>query len=305
MKFKESDLKNIQKNISKYCLINIKAFFIISYMYISVVNLISTTANSEATMDEQGNSSFDVTSLSLHQQLMVSRINDPVLWNCRETSLTRNYYKILYIMLLTASGTATLVFFGVKTLNFCGDRPLNRLWEIAVAQHLKETHTNDNTSESRYSKEKANEIIECYQSIFKKKLSDIKKNITSSYIKLRTFAPILSTFYLVVGWWLLLLSYDLHPVSCLSGPNEDTISYNFEENAVQIRHSPHWLRFQTAAVIIGTIFIAAVLMNGVFFYAINGLIVDEMKIVIEGMYNGLQSAANPADEDQIETTVIN
>ena len=118
MKFKESDLKNIQKNISKYCLINIKAFFIISYMYISVVNLISTTANSEATMDKEGNSSFDVTSLSLHQQLMVSRINDPVLWNCRETSLTRNYYKILYIMLFTATGTATLVFFGIKTLNF-------------------------------------------------------------------------------------------------------------------------------------------------------------------------------------------
>ena len=39
-----------------------------------------------------------------------------------------------------------------------------------MAQHLKETHTNDNTNERRYSKEKANEIIECYQSIFNKKL---------------------------------------------------------------------------------------------------------------------------------------
>ena len=298
MKFKESDLKDIQKNISKYCLINIKAFFIISYMYISVVNLISTTANSEATMDEEGDSHFDITSLPQHQQLNVSRINDPVLWNCRETSLTRNYYKILYIMLFTASGTATVVFFSVKALNFCGDRPLNRLWEVAVAQHLKETHTIDNDSEGRYSEEKTKEIIECYQSIFKMKLSEIKDKLTGSYIKLRTFAPILSTFYLVVGWWLLLLSYDLHPVSCLSGPNEDTISY--DKNVVKIRHSPGWLGFQTAAVIIGSIFIAAVLMNGLFFYAINGLIVDEMKTVIKGMYDKLQ----PVNEE-LETTIIN
>ena len=65
------------------------------------------------------------------------------------------------------------------------------------------------------------------------------------------------------------------------------------------------LRFQTAAVIIGTIFIAAVLMNGVFFYAINGLIVGEMKIVIEGINDGLQSVSSAADEDHMETTVIN
>ena len=65
------------------------------------------------------------------------------------------------------------------------------------------------------------------------------------------------------------------------------------------------MRFQTAAVIIGTIFIAAVLMNGVFFYAINGLIVGEMKIVIEGINDVLQSVSSAADEDHMETTVIN
>ena len=304
MKFKESDLKDIQKNISKYCLINIKAFFIISYMYISIVNLISTTANSEATMDEEGDSHFNITSLLQHHHKKVSHINDPVLWNCRETSLTRSYYEILYIMLFTASGAATLVFFSVKALNFCGDRPLKRLLDVAVAQHLKETHTNDNESEGRFSEEKAKEIIEWYQSIFKMKLSEIKDKITGSYIKLKTFAPILSTFYLVVGWWLLLLSYDLHPLSCLSGLNEGTISYDLGKTAVEIRHSPGLLGFQTAAVIIGTIFIAAVLMNGIFFYAINGLIVDEMKTVIKGMYDKRQPGTSPVDEE-LETTVIN
>ena len=279
---KEGDLEKVQVNISKYCLINIKAFFIISYMYISVVNLISTTANNEATMDEQGVNLFNITSLPQHRKLMVSRINDPVLWNCRETSLTKKYYQILYLMLFIASGTATLLFFGVKTLNFCGDCPLKRLWEVAVAQHLKETHTNN---DKRYTSDKANEIVDCYQKIFNSSMSDIKKNTTSSYTNLRTFAPILSTFYLIVGWWLLLLSYDLHPISCLAGPNEETMHYITEEFAVEIKYSPYVLGFQIAAVFIGAILLGAFVMNGVFFYAINGLIINEMKANVQHMYD--------------------
>lgn len=300
VKITENDLNNIQVNISKYCLINIKAFFIISYMYISVVNLISTTATSEATIDEQGESRFDITSLPHHRQQNVSRIDDPILWNCRETSLTKDYYVVLYSMLLGVSGLATLIFFGVKTLNFCGDNPLRRLWEVAVAQHLKETLS---AADFRCpNQEDADEITKCYQNIFyvNKDLSEIKKSITSSYMRLRIFAPILSTLCLVVGWWLLLLSYDLHPVSCLSGPNEDTIDYTESESAVKIKYSPHWLRFQVAAVIIGAILLTAVVLNSVFFYAINGLIVGEMKEMVNEMYNQVASRRL-----EPETTVIN
>ena len=116
-------------------------------------------------------------------------------------------------------------------------------------------------------------------------MSDIKKNTTFSYIKLRTFTPILSTFYLIFGWWFLLLSYDLHPLSCLSGPNEETIHYNTTEHAVEIMYSPHVLRFQIAAVVMGTILLGAFVMNGVFFYAINGLIINEMKANVQCMYD--------------------
>lgn len=277
LKVKKSNLDNTQVNISKYCLLNVKAFFIISYMYISVVNLISSTAISEATLDEQGDNSFDITSLPHHNQRNVSSIDDPVLWNCRETSLTKNYYKVLYSMLLIVSVLATLIFFGVKTLNFCGGTPLKRLWEVAVAQNLKETLH----KVKRRNQEDAKKIIICYQDLFNKDLPDIKKNITCSYVHLRTFAPILSTIYLIVGWWLLLLSYDLHPVSCLSGPNEDTIHYIEKGGAVEIKYSPHWLGFQIAAVVIGAILLIAVVLNSVFFYAINGLIIGEMKQFID------------------------
>ena len=148
-------------------------------------------------------------------------------------------------MLFVASGSATLLFFGVKTLNFCGDCPLKRLWEVAVAQHLKETYTN---IDKRYTSNKAKEITECYQKIFLNSMSDIKENTTSSYTNLRTFAPILSTFYLIIGWWFLLLSYDLHPISCLLGPNEETVHYITADFAVEIKYSPHVLRFQFFAV---------------------------------------------------------
>ena len=299
MKLKESDLQNIQLNISKYSLINIKAFFIISYLYISVVNLISTTANNEAIMDEQGESRFNITSLPKHHQLMVSHIDDPVLWNCRDTSLTKNYYKILYLMLFITSAVATVLFFGLKTLNFCGDSPLRRLWEIAVTQHLKETHN----SRNRYSLQEANEIIDWYRDIFqlfKSNISEIKNSVTSSYMYLRSFAPILSTLYLTVGWWLLLLFYDLHPLSCLLGPNEDTVHYNNKDSAVEIKYSPVLLGFQIPAVLIGGALLGAFVLNSVFFYAINCLIIDEMKVKVQCKYD---EAAGHYGSDLV-TTVI-
>ena len=86
---------------------------------------------------------------------------------------------------------------------------------------------------------------------------------------------------MIVGWWLLLLSYDLHPVSCLSGPNEDTIHYIEKDSSVEIKYSPLWLGFQIAAVIIGAILLIAVMLNSAFFYAINGLIIGEMKPFID------------------------
>ena len=286
MKMDKGDLDNVKMILSKYSLINVKAFFITSYMYISVVNLISTTANNEATMDEQGENNFDITKLPQHRQLMVSRIDDPVLWNCRETSLTKNYYKFLYYMLFIASGLATLLFFGIKTLNFCGDSPLKRLWGVAVAQHLKEIYTSGKRKDKRYTAEKAKEIIKWYQDIFdKKEMTDIKENITPSYIYLRTFAPILSMAYLVFGWWFLLLSYDLHPISCLLSPNEETIHYIDADSAVEIKYSSYVLGFQVAAVCIGIVLMVAFVTNGLFFYAINGLIIDEMKATVRRMYD--------------------
>ena len=44
-----------------FFLIDLRAVFTIIYVYISVVNLISTTANSEATRDSNSMASFNVT----------------------------------------------------------------------------------------------------------------------------------------------------------------------------------------------------------------------------------------------------
>jgi len=241
------------------------------------VNLISSTANSEANIDEKGDNLFDITSLTEHYQQKVSKINDPVLWNCRETSVTKNYYKFLYGMLFVVTGTATLAFFVIKTLNFCGTTPLKHLWEVAVAQYLKE-ELNDKRN---LPKEQADQVTKCYQDAFNK---DVRKsNITKCYKCLRTLTSMLSIFCLIVGWWFLLLSYDLHPVSCLSGPDENTIHYIADKSEVQIRFLKQWLNFQIAAVIIGFILLGMAILNSLIFYVINNLIISEMKEITKGI----------------------
>ena len=99
---------------------------------------------------------------------------------------------------------------------------------------------------------------------------------------LRSFAPILSTLYLTVGWWLLLLFYDLHPLSCLLGPNEDTVLYKNEDSAVEIKYSPVLFGFKIPAVLIGGALLGAFVLNSMF-YTINSLIIDEMKFSVSMM----------------------
>lgn len=104
-----------------YFLVDIKIIFIITYVYISVVNLISTTANNEANRDVQGSMGINVTARPGDTDVIVNYIDDSVLWNCRERSLTSDYYVILYWMLLSVfMGTLVPGFMLFQNSLLCG-----------------------------------------------------------------------------------------------------------------------------------------------------------------------------------------
>ena len=98
------------------CLVDLKIVFIITYAYITIVNLISSTANSEATSDADSMALFNVTLSPEHINVEVDSISDAILWNCRRQSVTNYYYQFLYKMLIAAMGAALFVFL-VSKLN--------------------------------------------------------------------------------------------------------------------------------------------------------------------------------------------
>ena len=95
---KEEIKKNVNKGYDKkhtwtvYFLVDIKVLYIVFYAYISIINLISSTANIEATEDRQSTLQFQITSTNTGD---VTEISDAVLWNCRDHSISTHYYIIM------------------------------------------------------------------------------------------------------------------------------------------------------------------------------------------------------------------
>ena len=127
--------------------------YIITYAYITIVNLISSTANSEATSDADSTMLFNVTSSPEFRNVEVNSISDAVLWNCRALSVTNYYYRFLYWMLIIAMGATLLGFWVTKfialiTISYCckkcswpfafNEYGLTKLWYIALLEQLKD-----------------------------------------------------------------------------------------------------------------------------------------------------------------------
>ena len=136
-----------------YFLIDLRVLFIITYVYISVIYSISTTANSEANADVNSMILFNVTSQPNHTNVMVSHIDDALLWNCRKHSVTKEYYIGLYYMLLAAF-TAILVMLTITKLAILigNRRGISHLWKIAVVQYLQAPNMSVNLEDDKLEK---------------------------------------------------------------------------------------------------------------------------------------------------------
>jgi len=54
----------------------------------------------------------------MHPNVSVTEIDDAVLWNCREDSVTKNYFKLLYLMCILALVIGLLTLLIVKLSTF-------------------------------------------------------------------------------------------------------------------------------------------------------------------------------------------
>ena len=254
--------KEIEKNVNKgydkkhtwtiYFLIDIKVVYIVFYAYISIINLISSTANIEATEDRQSTVEFPITS---NDTGYVTEISDAVLWNCRDHSVSAHYYKFLYWMLLITLTISLAAFIATKLSILCyvcyDQHGLKKLWRI--------------------SKLKTEEDIP----------DEVLKNFKCSCRNIcRVVIPCAVSILSIAGLMLSFLSYDLHLLSCIEGIPESSIHYYSEGNKtgrVDIDLPDRLLNFQLDAVIAVAVIIILIFGLAVTFYCISNCIIKDMK----------------------------
>ena len=273
---------------SGYFLIDIRVTFIMTYVYITVINLISTTANNEANQDTESPLLFNVTSRPEHTNVTVNSIDDATLWSCREHSPTSSYYVTLYWMLL-ATLSLTLLFYSVSKSfalwSINGLNSLNDIWHMAVMKHLRKP-----MKEASYSEDEAVSMAKCYTDLLSNKIPESiyieMKRLP--VIKIRKLIPYLSLSALVSAMVFGALSYDLHLVSCINGIPEDSINYNSATQTVELRFTDSVIVFQRISVFLTLVAVIFIILFAWWFYKATYKIVSIMEAKVENEINNEQ-----------------
>ena len=264
-----------------YTLIDVKLVFIMAYVYVSVVNLISTTATNEANDDTENSAPVNISARQGHTNVIVTYIDDSILWNCREYSPSDDYYRTLYWMLVSVF-SATLAFFCISKIfalyNIGKVESLSDLWNIAVMQHLKKA-----TSRINYKSEAVKNFAKLYQGMLDKGMSikffnEIK---TLANVKRRRVLSFMPTILLSISIPIGALSYDLHPLSCIAGVSEDNINYNTVTQTVEMKFSNAIINFQRVAVLCILILIGSVFPIAYVFYRDTRTLVNKMETEVD------------------------
>ena len=263
-----------------FLLVDLKIVFIITFVYISVVNLISTTANNEATTDVNSNDTFTVT--AEHTNVNVSFIGDAVLWNCRNHSVTKRYYQVLYWMLII-SFLAALVAFSLVKMSILINAVHGKtyLWHIAIVQFIQKIGSTDKSKQSINKSEALNKA-----KYYRKKLEEENERKTFNHYnccRLSTLC-ITSCIILPFGLFIAFTAYDLHPLSCILTDIEENIEYtrvadcNTDfEGMVKIKFSDCMTIYQKIALVLLSILGFVYFINILSFYVCNFQIIEMYK----------------------------
>ena len=261
-------------------LIDLKVVYIITYAYITIVNLISSTANSEATSDANGMSLFNVTSSSEYTNVEVDSISDAILWNCRRQSVTNRYYRFLYWALIMAMSAALLGFLVTKFIALitvsCNCKNFNKyeltkLWHIAVLEELKDRIKSPS--------KQLNFPLKNYQVLINKGVRQgIPESLkTRSRNYCRLVIPGILLWFCVVILGLSYLSYDLHPLACVSQPKEELIKYNSTTKRVELEFPDKLASFQKDIGITVLILILFYLFFAYLFYRLTEKVISDLR----------------------------
>ena len=262
-----------------FFLVDLKIVFIITFVYVSVVNLVSTTANNEASTDVNSNSTFTVT--TKHGNVNVSFIDDAILWNCRDHSETKRYYQILYWMLIVSFGLALVTLTIVKWNILCNAMHGHTyLWYIAVVNCIRNSAGNTTSDEATTKAKLYRKLLE----------TECNINVPKGYNRCRLLTLFINSCIIPFAIFLSFTTYDLHPLSCISEQGDNFIEYtrmpnNMKGGTVEIQF-PDWIKIYRIVAIIALFILGlGFLINILCFYVCNFRIIEKLetqvKIMIE------------------------
>ena len=207
-----------------------------------MASVISTTAHNEAMKDSTSERPFNVTNRPEHIDVIVQEVSNAVLWDCRENSVTRRYYKSLYGLLFASFGLIGIIYIGARLSVMCGWRSRlshnlhHILWRLVLIKRLKQLVISYGTNDPR-TKEKA----ELYYEQWNNKQEE-KVHWTISTV------PYFEALFLILALPFMLTSYDLDPLGCVIGPDEDSIRYNNKTGKVELDFHESLLLYQRFAL---------------------------------------------------------
>ena len=287
VKNKVNEIFNDKHPWTIYLLIDLKVVYIITFGFITVVNLISAIANIHASNDKNSMMLLNVS--SKHMNVNVTSINDPILWNCRSLSETSNHYKFLYwtviaVLIVTMGGLFLIKFIPLMVVNSgCGFKccsstssafkhGLTQLWHIAIHQKLIDILF-------RAEKDINTQI---YDEMLTKDIPDQIVQKVSYWNYFRSIIPYILQFLSFAILNLAYFSFDLHPLACISEPDEELIRYNLKANNVQLVFSTSLVFFQKiGGILVLTLSLTYLLFVKLFFWCTEKVVEDIQQYVEE------------------------
>ena len=264
IKFPGKDAREVIVRLTNFILIDIRLIFIIVSVYITIGTAITTAANNEASDDANGNRTFDITSRPEQSNLQISDVSNSVLWNCREKSVTNQYYKVLYGLLFAAFVLILLVFIVTRMSVLFGNmhRGLSHLNKALqniqllkyVRKELKENEIDHSDLLEWFIEEWDKECHSC---------DDSNENDCEFRYFSLLIIPFFEALLLIIALPFMLTTYDINPIGCLVGPDENAIEYNNVTGKVQLPFTEGVLAYQKAALTISIVLMVPIVFLGI------------------------------------------
>ena len=242
---------------------DLRIAFIMVAVYTSLVSHVNSTAAIEAERDVSSRSNFTINANWTNEQIS-GGISDPVLWGCRHYSTTKHYYRILYGILLCAYLTAVIFYMLTRSIVSCLsfnaycqlERGDGKGYFLNVAHSLKLILSFEYRLENPDDGVVTSEILKDISDCWKRRGVSPRSKIWVFFVFY--FIPMLETVLSLLVVIAIILSYDLHPIVCLSGmfrSDVASITYDPVEYSVVLLF-PSWAKvFQKSIITISVGFL--------------------------------------------------